>query len=98
MRIYRKKQVHVRYEPFVDNGTTYAFSYRKDRLIIGKERLYKLYCSVPENGKLLESLIENLVNASSAEEDFYCDAKALLVDLTRLIDAQVLAIKSTPES
>lgn len=91
MKVSRRKNVHVRFEPDVDDGTTYAFNYHKDQLVIGREKMYRLYEFVSGDGTTIDDLMVHLVDISSTAEEKYQNEVDLLVDVTKLVDAQVLA-------
>lgn len=90
MKVCRSDHIHFRFEPGVDDGTSYAFNYRKDRLVIGRENMYRLCDAVTDRGVAVHDLAEQLVDAACSGEQKYRSEVDLLVDLTRLVDAQVL--------
>ena len=91
MEIYRHSPIHVRFEPQVNRGTTYAFNFAKAKLVIGRENLYRLIMAVPDKAIALETLCAQLIEADPGERA-YGDQAALLQDLLRLVDAEVLGV------
>jgi hypothetical protein len=97
MEIYRQSPIHVRFEPQVDHGTTYAFNFTKSKLVIGRENLYRLIMAVPPKAIALETLCTQLIETDPGERA-YGDQAALLQDLLRLVDAEVLGVTPPEDS
>lgn len=100
MRFYRQKHTHVRFEPEVDGGTTYAFEYKKGVLVIGRKKMYSLLTALPERDQESDFLPGNFITPSSCEtDDRYSGEKELMVDLMKLVNADVVRVApSTPDS
>ncbi len=88
--IKRLQPTHIRYEPDIDSGTTYAFNYRAGQLVIGRRPMWELIQAVESGVSELNELLDTLVTDDT--EGMYVDAVSLLADLTRLVDAQVLSM------
>ena len=92
MKICRLSSIHVRFEPEVDQGTTYAFNFARSKLAIGREKMYRLIMAVPLETVDLKTLCAQLIEADPGERA-YADEGDLLKDLLRLVDAEVLGVK-----
>jgi hypothetical protein len=92
MQIMKRKLTHVRFEPEVDNGTTYAFEYRTSKLVIGRQNMHRLILMAGEAGCDLESVIRELVAPQSPPDQAYNNKDDLLIDLMKLVNAKVLEI------
>lgn len=92
MVLYRLKYTHVRFEPEVDGGTTYAFNFSFPGLVFGRARMYRLVQTIGHTGRDIESLNAELVNAEGPFETVYPDPVSLLIDVTRLVNAHILSV------
>ncbi len=86
-----KQPTHVRYEPDIDGGTTYAFNYRVGQLVTGRRPMWEMVRSIEAGPCDLDGLLRSLVKDDS--EDKYGDEVTLLTDLTRLVEAEVLFVE-----
>jgi hypothetical protein len=82
---------HVRFEPDVDGGTTYAFSFSRSDLVIGRERMFHLLWAIGTSVRSLESLSGAWVNPAAGPDGAYPDRFSFLADVIRLVNAGVLA-------
>jgi hypothetical protein len=96
MRLSRRKMTHVRFEPNVDRGTTYAFEYKAGKLVIGRERMHRLILEIPSGGRDLEELVDRLVDPRARGGAAYPDKGELLADVMRLVEADVLEVTRDP--
>jgi hypothetical protein len=92
MQIIKRKLTHVRFEPEVDNGTTYAFAYRTSKLVIGRKNMHRLILMAADAGCGLEAAIHELVAPQAPPDQYYENTEALFMDLTKLVNANVLEI------
>lgn len=96
------KHTHIRFEPEVDGGTTYAFEHKKGILVIGRKKMHLLLTALLERDQGLDFLYSSFITLSSgARDDKYSDEKELMVDLMKLVNAdviQVLSPTSSPDS
>lgn len=93
MHLSRLPGTHVRFEPEVDGGSTYAFSFCRSDLVIGRERMYRLLQAVGPSPTSLEALSETWVQPSADPRGAYPDQLAFLTDVMRLVAAGVLAAR-----
>lgn len=91
-QFYRKRLTHVRFEPEVDNGTTYAFEYQTSKLIIGRENMYRLILSVSDLSKDYQTLMDELIKPNKKDGTSFENEQALLIDLLQLVNANVIGI------
>lgn len=104
MRFFRQEATHVRFEPDVDAGTTYAFRYGADRLVVGRQRMHRaLELASADEGVSLEELEGTLVGRERDPDEGYGELPELLRELLGLVDAEVLSTSpptpsTTPKS
>jgi len=89
--IRRQQPTHVRYEPDIEGGTTYAFSYPVGDLVIGRRPMWEMIRFIESTECDLDNLMEDMVADHSEQK--YEDAAGLLTDLTRLVDAGVIRVE-----
>ncbi len=95
MKFYRHKHSHIRFEPEVDGGTTYAFEYKKGDLVIGKKKMYCLLTALSEKEQESDFLCRDFIGSPSGQtDDRYSDEKELMVDLMKLVNADVIRVAS----
>jgi hypothetical protein len=96
MKFYRHKHTHIRFEPEVDGGTAYAFEYEKGVLVTGRKKMYCLLTALSEKEQDADFLNRNFIGPLSGEtNDSYTDEKELMVDLMKLVNADVLRVVSS---
>lgn len=95
MKFCRQEHTHIRFEPEVDGGTTYAFEYKKGDLVIGRKKMYNLLIALSEKEQEADVLYRDFIGPSANETDNrYADEKELLVDLMKLVNANVIRVVS----
>ncbi len=95
MKFSLRKHTHIRFEPEVDGGTTYAFEHKKGILVIGKKKMHSVLIALLEKEQELDFLCKNFIVASSDErEDTYSSEKELMIDLMKLVNADVIQVNS----
>lgn len=92
MHILKRKLTHVRFEPEVDNGTTYAFAYKTSRLVIGRKNMHRLLLMAGGDGCGLEAAIQELVDPQAPRDSSYENSETLFLDLLKLVNANVLEV------
>ncbi|MCA9663024.1 MAG: hypothetical protein KC486_32110 [Myxococcales bacterium] len=99
MRFFRRDATHVRFEPDVDAGTTYAFRYGADRLVVGRRRMHRaIALADAEGGASLEELAAALVGHGRDHDAGYGELADLLRELLSLVDAEVLTTSTPTEA
>ncbi len=95
MKFIRNKNSHVRFEPDVDNGTTYAFDHKKGVLIIGRKKMYNVLSALSNKEQELEFLYQDFIDSSgNSGYESYTDEKELMIDLMKLVNADVIRVFS----
>ncbi|HEX2964293.1 MAG TPA: hypothetical protein VHO84_00825 [Syntrophorhabdaceae bacterium] len=89
MKLGLRKHTHIRFEPEVDGGTTYAFEHKKGLLVIGRKKMHSVLSALLEKDRELDFLRKTFIVASS-DEGAYFDEKELMIDLMKLINADVI--------
>ena len=91
MKFSLRRHTHIRFEPEVDGGTTYAFEHKKGLLVIGRKKMHSILSALLEKDQELDSLRKTFINASPGEgADVYSDEKELMIDLMKLVNADVI--------
>lgn len=91
-----RNHIHIRFEPEVDGGTTYAFEHKKGVLVIGKEKMHLLLSALLEGDRELEVLCSTFIDPATVQKDkMYSDQKELMIDLMKLVNADVVQVIST---
>lgn len=92
MRFARRKLTHFRFEPEVDQGTAYAFDYNAGKLVVGRRNMHRLLLGFSDGERELQSLGTELIRPDAPSEEAYASEAALLTDLLRLVNAEVLQV------
>lgn len=92
MLLHRNRLTHVRFEPDVDRGTTYAFEYKTGKVIVGREKMHRVILSISAADRDLDWLEKEFVDQDASTDEAYGDRTQLLVDLLKLVDANVLGV------
>lgn len=93
LKFLRNELTHHRFEPEVDGGTTYAFEYKKGKLIIGREKMYRLISALSREEREFASISKEFIDRSCKNNNYaYCDEKELLIDLVKLVQADVIRV------
>ena len=98
MKFNLRKNTHIRFEPEVDGGTTYAFQHRKGLLIIGRKKMYSVLSALREKDQELDLLRDMFIVKSGATEEAYSDEKELMIDLMKLVNADVIQVVETQDA
>ena len=95
MKFSLRKHTHIRFEPEVDGGTTYAFEHKKGLLVIGRKKMHSILSALLEKDHELDLLCKTFIIASpSVGADIYSDEKELMIDLMKLVNADVIQVIS----
>lgn len=92
MLLHRNRLTHVRFEPDVDRGTTYAFEYKTGKVIVGREKMHRVLLSISAAVRDLDWLEKEFVDTEAPPDEAYTDRTQLLIDLLKLVDANVLGV------
>jgi hypothetical protein len=97
--VSRQPKTHLRFEPEIDNGTTYAVHFGKASLVTGREKMFRLVDAVSQASLSLSDLVRLLVEPDGDATVHYADQNELMAEVLRLVNARVLAVEpGKPES